>query len=92
MNRSHILETASSHITVDRAHTHGDAEESFTAIAGGWNWWLSIRAGGELDSHDVAMMMSIFKKARIAGNAGHADNYIDDAGYTAIAGEIAGAD
>jgi hypothetical protein len=92
MNRSHILETADSHITIDRAATHGDAEDSFTAIAGGWNWWLSIRADGELDSHDIAVMMAIFKIARIAGNPLHADNYIDAAGYLAIAGEIAGAD
>ena len=92
MNRSHILETAASHITIDRAATHGDAEDSFTAIAGGWNWWRKIRASGELDAHDVAVMMTIFKIARIAGNAGHADNYIDAAGYIAISGEIAGAD
>lgn len=92
MNRSHILETAESHITTDRAATHGSAENSFSDMAGGWNWWCSIRASGTFDSHDVAVMMTIFKIARIAGNAGHADNYIDAAGYIALAGEIAGAD
>jgi len=92
MNRSHILETAESHITTDRAATHGDAENSFSNMAGGWNWWCSIRPSGTFDAHDVAVMMTIFKIARIPGNAGHADNYIDAAGYIALAGEIARAD
>jgi hypothetical protein len=34
------------------------------------------------------MMMSLFKIARIAGNSLHGDNYVDLAGYAALAGEI----
>jgi len=34
-------------------------------------------------------MMSLFKKARAKGNPTNSENAIDDAGYTAIAGEIA---
>jgi hypothetical protein len=37
---------------------------------------------------DVAMMMTLFKIARIKGNPDHIDSYIDAAGYLAIAGEI----
>lgn len=89
MNRKELLDTAAICITKDRAATHGDAENNFAAIAGGWNWWMSIRQEGALTAHDVAMMMSIFKTARTASNTAHLDNYIDNAGYTAIAGEIA---
>jgi len=40
MDRSAILAAARQAIVVDRAATHGAAEASFAAIAGGWNWWL----------------------------------------------------
>jgi len=89
MNRKELLDAAAICITKDRAATHGDAENNFAAIAGGWNWWMAIRQEGALTAHDVAMMMSIFKTARTASNAAHIDNYIDNAGYTAIAGDIA---
>ena len=90
MKRDEILQTAESHITVDRAATHGDAEDSFQTIADAWSWWLSNRSIPEspLEASDVAIMMSLFKIARIAGNAQHEDNYIDLAGYAALAGEI----
>ena len=90
MNRDEILQTAENHITVDRANTHGDAENSFQTIADAWSWGLSNRSIPEspLEASDVAIMMSLFKIARIAGNAQHEDNYIDLAGYAALAGEI----
>jgi hypothetical protein len=33
-------------------------------------------------------MMALFKIGRIAGNRTHDDNYVDLAGYAALAGEI----
>lgn len=87
--RSDILDTAKSHITKDRAATHGRAENSFAEIAGHWNWYLGARLKTPLTPFDVAMMMTGFKLARAKGNAGHQDNFIDGAGYLAIAGEIA---
>jgi len=42
----------------------------------------------QLRPDDVAIMMALFKIARIAGNAQHEDNYVDLAGYAALAGEI----
>jgi hypothetical protein len=89
MNRSNILKEAERCITKDRAATHGDAEDNFAAIAGGWEWWLSIREHGPLSAFDVAMMMTIFKTARAASNKDHNDNFVDGAGYYAIAGELA---
>ena len=89
MNRTDILNTANQYITEDRAATHGNAEDNFAAIAGGWDWWLSIREHGPLSAFDVAMMMTIFKTARAASNKAHNDNFVDGAGYYALAGEIA---
>jgi|TARA_B110000908_G_scaffold157579_1_gene197846 hypothetical protein len=90
MNRDEILQTAETCITVDRASTHGDAEDSFQTIADAWSWWLLNRSISEspLEAKDVAIMMSLFKIARIAGNEYHVDNYVDLCGYAALAGEL----
>lgn len=89
MNREEILQTAIRYVTKDRAATHGNAESSFEEIAILWQWWLHGREVCEVDSLDVAMMMTLFKIARIKGNPGHLDSFVDGAGYLAIAGEIA---
>ena len=86
--RDDILLEAMQCITHDRAATHGEAEDSFQTIADVWSWWLSNRTLSPLTAADVAMMMVLFKVARISGNKTHDDNYIDLAGYAALAGEI----
>ena len=88
MNRSEILDTAKQYVTVDRASIHGSAENSFSQIAAVWTWWLNDRLSAPVTAYDVAQMMSLFKKARSKGNRQHIDSAIDDAAYTAIAGEI----
>jgi hypothetical protein len=88
MNREQILSTASQYITKDRAATHGDAEDNFQGISDMWVDWLAGREIGSLCAFDVAIMMALFKIARIKSNPGHVDSYIDAAGYLAIAGEI----
>jgi hypothetical protein len=88
MNRSDIINEADSAINVDRAATHGDAENSFNDIATLWNWWIEKRGANLLSAFDVAMMMDLFKTVRAVNNPSHIDNYIDKVGYTAIAGEI----
>ena len=92
MNRTEILDAASQAITVDRAATHGDAEDSFASIATVWSWWLNKRLSEPLTAYDVAQMMTAFKLARARDNPKHADNAVDLVGYAAIAGEIAGGD
>lgn len=84
MNRSEILDLAKEYVTVDRAATHGGAEDSFSMIADLWNAYLGL----ELKPHDICAMMVLLKTARIAGNAAHTDSWIDVAGYAAIGGEI----
>ncbi len=91
MNRAKILDTAKATVTVDRAATHGNAEYSFGEIAGHWTWWLQsrLRPGEIIDAYDVAQMMVGFKQARGKVNRKHADNFVDQAGYSSLAGEIA---
>lgn len=85
MKRAEILQTALQCITVDRAATHGEAENSFGLIAAYW----SAHLDHPVTAHDVAAMMVLFKLARMRGNPAHIDNAIDAAGYAALAGEIA---
>jgi hypothetical protein len=88
MNRTEILQTANEYITKDRAATHGRAEDNFAQIAAAWTWWLNDRLSAPVTAYDVAMMMVLFKMARAKGNPQHIDNFVDGAGYLAIAGEI----
>lgn len=84
MNRQELLSKALEIITVDRAATHGEAEESFSAIAELWSCWLDR----PITSTDVAVLMCLFKVARLKSNPAHTDNWIDLVGYAAIGGEI----
>jgi hypothetical protein len=88
MNRQEILDASRDCITRDRAATHGDAEDNFAQIAAVWTWWLNERLSAPVTAYDVAQMMSLFKKARAKANRHHADNFVDDVGYSAIAGEM----
>ncbi len=86
MNRSDILSTAAQAVTVDRDATHGGAERSFETIAAYWSEHL----GHRVLPHDVAVMMTLLKLARIKNNPTHMDSWCDGAGYLACGGEIAG--
>jgi hypothetical protein len=89
MKRSEILDAAKGHITKDRAATHGNAESNFQTVAEFWNVWLGDRLNAPLTNHDAAMMLALFKDARVKGNPTHRDSYEDGVGYRAIAAEIA---
>ena len=84
-SRSDILDMASECITKDRAATHGDMEKNFSTIAAYW----SIHLGIEITAADCAIMCAQIKIARLKSNAGHADNWVDLAGYAACGGELA---
>lgn len=85
MNRGDILDTARQAVTVDRAATHGAAEDTFARIAAVW----SARLGIDLRADQVAIMLIDLKTCRAWGNPGHADNWVDMAGYAACGGELA---
>lgn len=85
MNRETILNTAWDYVTKDRAATHGDAERNFQTIAAYW----STHLGHPVTATDVAVMMTLFKLARIKANPQHIDSWVDGCGYLACGGEIA---
>lgn len=84
MNRGEVLNTAKEYICKDRESEYGTPEDSFGAIAKYW----SIYKGTDISAHDVAIMMSLLKIARIQTGRFKADSYIDACGYIACAGEI----
>jgi hypothetical protein len=86
MNRAEILDTAKEYVTKDRAADHGDMEDNFHTIAEYW----STHLGRVINAHDVAVMMTLLKCARIRQNPSHDDNWVDGAGYMACGGEIVG--
>jgi hypothetical protein len=92
--REEILDHAKNYISVDRAATHGRAEDSFSQIAGHWSWWLQdkLKAGETVTPYDVAQMMVGFKQARMKHNPKHLDSAKDLCGYGALAGEIGAKD
>lgn len=84
VTRSEILDTAKQYVTQDRAATHGDAERNFNLIADYW----SAHLDQNVTDHDVAVMMCLFKLARMKSNPSHIDSAQDLCGYGSIAGEI----
>lgn len=84
MDRSKILDTAKEYVTKDRADTHGDAESNFGLISCYW----SAHLNKNISPHDVAVMMTLLKLARMRSNPAHVDSAVDAAGYSALAGEI----
>jgi hypothetical protein len=51
------------------------------------DYW-SLHLEQHIDAHDVAVMMTLLKVARIKSNPKHMDNFIDGAGYLACGGEL----
>lgn len=84
-------------ITQDRPGVHGSAEDSFEYIGKFWSLYLEAKyyaTTGErttinVTAYDVAQMMSMLKKMRATfGDPTNRDNYVDDVGYTGLAGMI----
>ena len=77
-------------IAVIRANSdkHGITDNSFTMIAEFWTVYLkhmaTVRGWNEFQADDVAQLMVLLKIARSVYGRGK-DNYIDAAGYTALA-------
>ena len=97
-----VLQAAGQAVGTDRPNTHGDAIVNHGCIAIMWNAYITAKtyaAGGNIDTMrllgaaDAAQMMVLFKVARtISGDPTHPDHYVDQAGYTALAARMWGAD
>ena len=87
-----ILEIASDLITGDRAQQHGEVIQNHRHIAEIWNGYLYDKfcdAAVPLTGADAANMMELLKIARRKAGAHNPDDYVDAAGYAAIAHECA---
>jgi hypothetical protein len=84
MKAHETLGIASKLISGDRAKKHGDMFHSHDRIAKFWSVYL----GKTIDAHDVACMMALLKIARTQCGETNPDDYVDMAGYAAIAGEL----
>ena len=73
----------------ERENDYGDALVSHASIANFWNEYLSRRfgvdiLGVEIDSTDVAVMLSLMKVSRLAYKRKH-DSFLDFASYADFA-------
>ena len=91
MHRKKLFEDVYNMICRDRQDQYGELEDNFKYIANFWNNYLSAKNHMtlQLSAEDVAIMMSLLKVARMATGVKHYGNYIDAAGYLALAGEQA---
>lgn len=84
-----ILDTALSLVTGDRAKQHGDVIDNHRHISELWNGYLHESLTRRLTPADAANMMELLKVARRKTGIHNADDYIDAAGYAAVAHECA---
>lgn len=90
ITRRHILEAAQEAVQ-GRPDAYGQPEDSFDRIAARWALHVRQRHGVEVrfDAADVALMLVEMKAARLMADIGHADSWVDIAGYAACGGEVA---
>lgn len=94
MDRIDVLKSAEKRLTCDRPESYGPPEDSLPLIAKYWSLYLQNAIVGFNDIAvsplDAANMMILLKIARQQAQTKiNPDNYIDVAGYSALAGEIA---
>jgi hypothetical protein len=91
MKASEIASRAAQLVSGDRNASHGDMVACHSAIAAVWNGILEAAGkapDSPLDAHDVASRMEGMKIARRYHGAFNIDDYVDSAGYAAVAGQI----
>ena len=82
---NHDILNAAIRATTERGTTHGTAEENFTHTANLWSAYM----GFGITAFDVAQMMVLSKISRSkTGNPGHPDHYVDQCGYSSLAGRM----
>lgn len=90
-----LMDEAKRLVCNERTAQHGDTAASFTTVAEFWTTYLRAKNRGtdplKVDKGDVVQMLSLLKKARhLFGNGVNEENFVDDIGYTAIAGMFSG--
>lgn len=90
--RGPILDEAKRLVREDRAADYGNALDSFTSIAELWSHYIRTKYQLDIDlsPEDVGMLMVLLKVSRVATTSTFKlDNYVDMAGYAALAAELA---
>jgi hypothetical protein len=87
--RGHILDKAKAHTEGDRNTIHGDPVPMMEAFAKMVSVYLSASLKMEinLQTHDGAEVLQLYKICRIAQNPQHIDSHEDNCAYGAIVGE-----
>ena len=87
--RVRLLEKGIELTAGDRDKAYGDPWTNLTACAQLWEAYLSAKLSHDIKlvAEDVAHMMQLVKMTRTFHGRYHADNYVDNATYGAIAGE-----
>lgn len=74
---------------------YGEPISDFTCQSDLWQAYLArtmeVRGGLDIRPHDVAVLMTLTKCARIAESPGKRDHWVDIAGYAACGWDVAGA-
>jgi hypothetical protein len=81
--KSPTLEKADACINGERQDQYGNPEDSFALIAEYWTVYMGDM-GPVCTPKDVAIMMALFKIARMSGQKWAPDNAVDACGYLAI--------
>lgn len=89
-DRERCLNDAARCILHDRDKQYGSPEDNFSIIANMWNAYLGNKMLSKLKPHDVAVMMTMLKFARIATGEPKYDNWVDAVGYCACGCEVQG--
>lgn len=92
MKASEIAAKATDLVGGDRRQAYGNPDQGMTRVAILWNGWLhATGAAGPrpLTGSDVARLMVLMKLARSVTGPLRMDNFIDMAGWAAVAGEAA---
>lgn len=82
MNAEQILETAANVVRA-REEQHGKKRQNLETIARLWSAYLEA----PISAHDVAQCMQLLKIARSNHGQMNPDDYVDAAGYAALAAE-----
>ena len=89
MNRKDILERASDLINGDRDRQHGDVHETAENMAALLSALLHRKLTGPVTPVEALQAMTMVKVARTMNGQVNEDDYVDMAGYAALAGELA---
>ncbi len=87
--RGKILDMAKAIINGERNDQYGEPENAFGLVALFWGAYLDhiYQKTDEIEPRDVAIMMVLFKIARLAHQKGE-DSLVDAVGYLALAGDM----